>query len=107
MVSRLEARLADIPRAGSGGVAIPAGLDPVGIDVLLESGKVDPMAFRASLNLNRTVLVVAVRAPSRHGNVPGMVEPDRLVDPGQAAQEEILRNLRSRGRTARGANPEP
>jgi len=51
------------------------------------------MAFRTRLNLHRAVLMVAVGASARRGNVLRMVERHRFVDVGQAAQCEILRKV--------------
>jgi len=51
------------------------------------------MAFRTGVNLDRSVLMVAVRTSSRHGNMLRMVEPHRFVDLGQAPENEDLRNI--------------
>src|SRR5512134_1902661 len=107
MVSRLEPRAADVRVLGGWGVAIPAGLERSGVDALFENGGIEPMAFRARLDLHRSMLVVAVRATRRHGDVPGMVEYHRFVDAGQAAQSENLRNVSPRVRFACNRDPDP
>jgi len=95
------------PRLVGSRVTLPAGLELSGDRVLLEDGGVDPMAFRARLNLRRVVLMVAVGASARRGNVPRMIEPHRFVDVGQAPQDEILRNVLPRRRIACGGDSDP
>ena len=79
-------------------MTLSAGLEFAGVHVLLEEGGIDPMAFQTGLNLHRAMLMVAILATVRHGNVLCMVEPHRFVDLGQAAQQENLRNVSLRGR---------
>src|SRR5512141_1349672 len=104
MIGGLES---DSPRFVGCRVTLPAGLELAGDRVLFEDGRVDPMAFRARLNHHRAVLMVAVGASARRGDVPRMVEPHRFVDVGQAPQNEILRNVLPRGRIACGGDSDP
>jgi hypothetical protein len=88
------------PRPVGRRVAFPAGLELGGVHILFEYGGVDPMAFHTGLNLHRAVLMVTIRASPGCGHVPRMVERDRFVNLGQAAQGEILRKVPARARFA-------